>query len=163
MDEAQFRVFYETTRLPLRAFVLRTTGNADLADDITQDSFVRLLGSRKSLDDDDSRRRYLFTIASNLMRDHWRRAKLEPEREKDSADMLASTAHDPIGHHDMSSALASLSESQRSMVWLAYVEGLSHREIAQTMSLKEGSIRVLLSRARARLLDALTHLGMTEQ
>ena len=44
---------------------------------------------------------------------------------------------------------------ERTMLWLAYVEQASHREIASALSIKEGSVRVLLSRARQKMAVAL--------
>ena len=52
---------------------------------------------------------------------------------------------------DMARMFAQLTPQQRQMMWLAYVEGADHREIASQMNLRAGSIRVLLHRARRRL------------
>ena len=56
-------------------------------------------------------------------------------------------------------ALSALKPAQRALLWLAYVEGFSHSEIATTLGIKEKSIRVLLFRARKNLLRVL---GRTE-
>jgi RNA polymerase sigma-70 factor (ECF subfamily) len=48
-----------------------------------------------------------------------------------------------------------LSPQQRQMMWLAYVEGVEHREIAAALGLREGSIKVLLSRVRRKLVGLL--------
>ena len=47
----------------------------------------------------------------------------------------------------------------RSLLWLAYVEGCSHREIAEVMGIKPASVKVLLSRARERLAPMLQRGG----
>jgi RNA polymerase sigma-70 factor, ECF subfamily len=52
---------------------------------------------------------------------------------------------------DMIRMFQQLTPQQRQMMWLAYVEGADHREIAAALGLREGSVRVLLHRARRRL------------
>ncbi len=52
---------------------------------------------------------------------------------------------------DFSRAMAELKPRERAMLWLAYAEGASHREIAATLGLGEGSLRTLLFRARKKL------------
>jgi RNA polymerase sigma-70 factor (ECF subfamily) len=161
MNEHQFREFYETTRLPLRAYVLRSTGDASLAEDIVQEAFVRLLGSRVGAADPDGLRRYLFRVASNLMRDHWRRQEHRTGINQEEIADVPDQHNDPLAQHDVNDALSRLTPTQRSLVWLAYVEGHPHREIAAMLKLKEKSIRVLLHRARAKFLDILTDMGLT--
>ena len=52
---------------------------------------------------------------------------------------------------DLARAMAKLRPAQRKMVWLAYVQGASHAEIAEALGLKAASIRLLLFRARKQL------------
>ena len=56
-----------------------------------------------------------------------------------------------ILHHDVRSLLEGLTQRQRQLLWLAYVEGFSHREIAGQLGLGTDSVRQLLLRARRRL------------
>ena len=56
-------------------------------------------------------------------------------------------------------ALERLKPRDRSMLWLAYAEGSSHREIAQVHGLKVGSVKLLLFRARRRLAKLLAGQG----
>ena len=53
-----------------------------------------------------------------------------------------------------------LKPQQQSLLWLAYVEGFNHREIAESLGLKEGSVRVVLSRARGKLSAVLREKGL---
>ena len=55
----------------------------------------------------------------------------------------------------MTRALDRLRVQERTMLWLAYVEQASHREIASALEVGEGSVKVLLSRARRKLAAAL--------
>jgi len=56
--------------------------------------------------------------------------------------------------------LRELKPRERQLLWLAYVEGMSHHEIAAALNLKSGSIRPLLFRARRRMAEVLRGKGM---
>jgi RNA polymerase sigma-70 factor (ECF subfamily) len=159
LDGPSFEAFYRQTAAPLRAYVVRVIGSATPADDIVQDSYLRLLRAPPPLDDPRALRAYLFRIASNLIRDHWRREARVREVSGHLAAEPESTTHDPSLRLEMSRIFGQLRPQQRQMMWLAYVEGAGHREIAEALGLRERSVRVLLHRARrklAALLGALT-------
>jgi RNA polymerase sigma-70 factor (ECF subfamily) len=149
MDEAAFRAFYEETSRPLFAYLLRVSGERALAEDLLQDSYCRLLSAKLSPMDEAGRRSYLFRIATNLMRDRWRRHK--EDALPDSAPEAASPAPHPDLTIQMRQAFRKLKDRERQLLWLAYVEGSSHKEIADSTGLKAGSIRLLLFRARHKL------------
>ena len=75
MDSAQFAAFYERSARPLWLYLARVSGDPALADDLAQESFVRLLCATQPRDGEVACRRYLFAIATNLLRDHWRRPR----------------------------------------------------------------------------------------
>src|SRR3954452_1031827 len=77
MVSDRFAAFYERSARPLWAYLARVSGNPALADDLLQESFVRFLCADHPEDGEVSARRYLFRIATNLMRDHWRRPKAD--------------------------------------------------------------------------------------
>jgi RNA polymerase sigma-70 factor (ECF subfamily) len=159
MDEAAFRHLYDRTALPLRAYLIRSCGDLALADDLLQEAYLRMLRSGFEGEDDDHRKNYLFRIATNLLRDHFRRKKPEsdevPERDE-------SPGHDEAVHmrSDVGSAMVELSPRDRQMLWLAYVEGASHEEIAKALGLRTASIRSMLFRARQRLARELQAKGL---
>jgi len=159
MDEAAFRRLYEGTARPLRGYLVRSCGNAALADDLLQESYLRLLRSGFDARDDDHRRRYLYRIATNLLRDHYRRARPTTDR---VPDIGHEPEHDTAVHlrSDVGSAMADIGRRDRQMLWLAYVEGASHEEIAEIMGLKAASIRSMLFRARNRLAEQLRARGL---
>jgi len=158
LDEREFHALYARTAAPLRAYVARTLGSPALADDIVQETFLRLLRRPVPALGDDELRAYAFRIAGNLVVDHWRTRKREttsdiPERgvpDRDQALRL-----------DMGRIFARLKPRERQLVWLAHVEGAAHREIASAMGLRTGSVRVLLSRARHHLARLLRDSGHT--
>ena len=101
------------------------------------------------------RKNYLFRIATNLIRDRFRRPRIDnaqlPEHgEGDIAD-TGDLAQQTQQRSDLNRALAQLTQREREMVWLAYGQGSTHEEIAGTLGLKTGSIKPLLFRARRKL------------
>lgn len=151
LDERTFQILYSRTASPLRAYVVRVLGSATPADDIVQDAYLRLLRTPPATRDPDQLRAFLFRIASNLIHDHWRRQR----RERDASDPHAAdreTAGPDIALRlDMVRLFEQLRPQQRQLMWLAYVEGADHREIAAALGLRERSVRVLLHRARRKL------------
>src|SRR5690348_5857023 len=75
MDHEAFAGFYERTARPLWAYLARVSADHALAEDIAQESYVRFLCAAAPLDAEVAARRYLFRIASNLLKDHWRRPR----------------------------------------------------------------------------------------
>jgi RNA polymerase sigma-70 factor (ECF subfamily) len=147
-----FASFYQETAPALRKYVSRCLGGAALADDIVQEAYLRLLRHPPATEDACELRAYLFGIASNLMADQWRKRRTETTQ----PEAAPASDPDPSLQLDMQSNFLQLRPMDRQLLWLAYVEGASHREMAATLGLREPSIRVLLSRARERLLALLT-------
>ena len=162
MDEAAFNNLYHRTARPLRAYLVRSCGDLSLADDLLQEAYLRMLRSGFEGEDDDHRKNYLYRIATNLMRDHFRRKRPQTDEvpERDPAP-----GHDAAIHlrSDVGGAMAELSPRDRQMLWLAYVEGASHREIAKALGLRAASIRSMLFRARQRLAEQLKDRGLRPQ
>jgi RNA polymerase sigma-70 factor, ECF subfamily len=166
MDEQTFRIFYEKTARPLWSYLSRISGNAAVADDLVQESYYRFLRADLNSSDEAYQKNYLFRIATNLARDHWRalprREKLEGGLEttvSESARVDDRTAERVQQRSDLGRALAQLKPRERELLWLAYVEGSSHKEIAEVVGLRAGSIRLLLFRARRKLADVLRRAG----
>jgi RNA polymerase sigma-70 factor, ECF subfamily len=149
IDEGAFHELYHRTAAPLRAYAARILGNVSQADDIVQEAYLRLLRTPLPGDDAPYLRAYLFRVASNLMADYFRRQK----RETTVAEMPEPVANsaDPSARIDMGRVFARLTVRERQLLWLAHVEGLSHREVSNALGLGEGSVRVLLFRARQKL------------
>ena len=152
MDSDAFAGFYERSARPLWAYLARVSGDAALADDLLQESYLRFLCAAHPEDGEVSARRYLFRIATNLMRDHWRRPKTA-SIEEIPEELFG--VHDHSSHCDskamLGPALAGMRPRERQMLWLAYAEGYSHREIAEIMGLASASVRLLLFRARRKV------------
>jgi RNA polymerase sigma-70 factor (ECF subfamily) len=162
MDEDAFRAFYDRTARALWTYLWRVTGDRHAADDLLQESYYRLLRTRTPHAGDAHRRNALFHIATNLARDARRRSLVRAAWEPGTA-VDAATIADPRSVHtgsedraDLSRALAHLSPRERALVWLAYAQGSSHREIATTIGVKTDSVKLMLFRARRKLAEWLT-------
>lgn len=157
MDEQTFKVFYERTARPLWSYLFRLSGDRALAEDLVQESYYRFLGAALKSEDPAYQKNYLFRIGTNLARDHWRR----PHGEKLDIEATGAlpaddrTAERVQQKSDLGRAMARLKPRERELLWLAYVEGSSHKEIAEVVGLGSKSIRLLLFRARRKLADLL--------
>lgn len=158
MDEAAFRDVYERTAPRLRAFLHVALRNFALAEDLQQEAFYRLL--RAELQDAhlNQVRSYLYKTALTLIADHRRGLILERKWEE-RRNVAASECPRHDLTLDMERLFAQLPRRQQTLVWLAYVEGVSHREIAAVLGIKEKSVRVVLHRARKRLAAILEDHG----
>jgi RNA polymerase sigma-70 factor, ECF subfamily len=148
-DEAAFQLIYDATARPLWAYLLRVSGRRDVADDLLQETYCRFL-VRKAGDGVLSMtaaetRSYLFRIATNLLRDRWRRG--EGTFDANAGEELV-VEDDPAAKMDVRRMMQALKPRPRQLLWLAYVEGMSHAEIAEATGLSVLSIRLLLFRAR---------------
>jgi RNA polymerase sigma-70 factor, ECF subfamily len=153
MRDEEFHAFYQEHAARVWAYIARISSNPSVADDIVQVSFLRLW----ELDQFDSitpehRKNYLYKIAANLVK---------REARKPSAQELADLPEpQPVEHIDewiaIRNALDRMKTAERNLLWLAYVEGFSHREIGAIAGYAENSVRPLLHRAKQRLLRLLS-------
>lgn len=155
MDEETFRGFYTRTSGMLWAYLARSTGDAAAADDLLQEAYYRLLRATTTFESDDHRRNYLFRVATNLIRDRYRRPRIDhaqlPENGEGEIPATGDLATQTQQRTDLQRAMTQLSSRERQLVWLAYGQGSSHQEIAGALGLKTGSVKPLLFRARRKL------------
>lgn len=162
---AEFEAFYERTAAKLRGYLCKLSRDAATADEVLQEAFLRLLDGR-AMDApktaESVRRAYLYRTATNLLRDRWRRQKVERnywERENLSEGVSQTTSLSL----DMNSVFEKLSPQDRAALWLGYVEQLTHREMAEILGLKEQSVKVILFRARGRARELFEQAGLGKQ
>jgi RNA polymerase sigma-70 factor, ECF subfamily len=156
MESEAFAGFYERSARSLWAYLARVSSDPALADDLMQESYVRFLCAEIPADGEVAARRYLFRIATNLLRDHWRRPR-SASIEEVPEEFFAAASTQSDSQAILGPALAQLRPRDRQLLWLAYAEGYSHREIAEVTGLASASIRLLLFRARRRAAHLLRH------
>jgi RNA polymerase sigma-70 factor (ECF subfamily) len=159
MDEDTFRAFYERTARGIWAYLVRLTGDRQTADDLLQETFYRFLRAGSAYDSEVHRRNSLYRIATNLARDARRRTLTHPLIGAASCDIEGVAVRDHGAatewRTDFTRAMSRLKPRERAMLWLAYAEGASHREIAGVLGLRPASMKLLLFRARRRLATLL--------
>ena len=140
----------------LAGWVRRLVDDDDTAHEIASEAFVRLLSKWTSIDKLESPQSYLYMIATNLIRDHWR--KMERERRamsKAAAGTDPEPWADPAQDVDIRDLLAALPARLREPFLLHYYAGFGVKEISVQLKRPEGTIKADLYHARARLKDAL--------
>ncbi len=153
MDEDAFRAFYDRTAPALWGYLSRIAGDRQLADDLLQESYYRLLRARGPFESEAHRRNYLYRIATNLVRDGRRRPepRIAPLADDTSpAQGSESAGGDAERRAGLREAMRRLKPRDRALLWLAYAHGSSHEEIAGVLGVKTASIKLLLYRARRR-------------
>jgi RNA polymerase sigma-70 factor (ECF subfamily) len=131
------------------------------AEDLAQDVFGNAFRALPSFRADASARTWLLAIAKNRCIDHLRAKKRDafpasdgPEIDEHPDD--APLPSDLLAHRaDVEEALAELSEGDRALVVLRFRHGLEHEELADVFGLKQGAVRMRLSRALARMREVL--------
>ena len=159
VDEITFQVLYERMASPLRSYLRMLCRDSALADDLLQETFLRFLRAGVQGLEDHQVRAYLYKTATSVANDHWRSAQRE-SRKTEAWIAEREVSGNPELSHDMERLFKTLDSRQQSLLWLAYVEGFSHSEIAALLGLKEQSVRVVLLRARRQLAETLKAEGL---
>jgi RNA polymerase sigma-70 factor (ECF subfamily) len=160
MDDESFQTFYESTARPLWSYLSRVSGDTVLADDLLQESYYRFLRAGHQGMTDAHGKNYLFRIATNLLRDHWRRGRSAGRLAPETTPAPEDTAERVHVRSDVGRVVERLKPRERELLWLAYVEGFSHKQIGEALGLKADSIRLLVFRARQKLAGLLCKQGL---
>ena len=143
---------------PLFSFLARLTRSRADAEDLVQETFVRLARSARGLAPDTDLRAFVFTVARNAARSHQRWARLDALR-------LLSAAHAPVrapltpeewaqasqARRGLEAALGKLSFGDREALLLTAAEGLTPAQAAAALEIEGAAFRQRLLRARQRL------------
>lgn len=166
-DRAAFDALYDLHRARIFSFLARMTGRRALAEDLVQETFLRLVRFAPRLAPDTRLDVWLLSVARNLCRSHYRWSALD----RGSLIALKRREDDdpPISPFDMTSArelerrveqaLGQLSFDMREVVILTAIERLPNDEIARMLQLSPEAVRQRLSRARKLLAKALQRGG----
>jgi RNA polymerase sigma-70 factor (sigma-E family) len=134
------------------------TGDRAVAEDLVQEAFVRLYGRFRDLRDPGAFDWYLRRTVVNLVRSHFRRARVERSYlERHGRDQARDAqAPDPGPRDEMWRALQRLPERQRTAVVLRYYEDLSEARTAEVMACPVGTVKSLVSRGMDRLRELVS-------
>ena len=149
LSHQEFEAFYAQTARSLRSYICRIAGGSALADDIVQESYIRLLVAPPM--GEEHRKRYLYRTATNLVTDQWRAQTRYRKWWRLGLRRQEAATHGVELASDIERLFQQIAPQERALLWLAYVEGADHREIAAILQLKEKSVKVLLFRARRKM------------
>ena len=165
-DRLAARALYDAHAGRVHRLAFRLTGDAELADEVTQDTFIRAIAHLEQFRGDCALTTWLHritvTVALNATRGVRRRQQREAPLEDADTDAGA-TGHeasrvDPILRDRLHAAIDALPATHRTVVVMHDFEGYSHVEIAEVLGIPVGTCRSRLFLARAQLRVALGDL-----
>lgn len=142
-------VLFEKHSPSLQRYLRFATGNADLAADLTQDVFLRVVRSADGYQPRDRDRAWLFRIARNLLLDHVRRVAARPAVAEITAEPIRAAAQ--TARLSIREALHRLPDRERHAFLLCEIGGLTYEELAAVLEVSPAAIRSLLYRVRLQL------------
>jgi RNA polymerase sigma-70 factor (ECF subfamily) len=175
--EDAFRELVRRYERPVFSLIFRMVRDSATAEDLAQDTFIKVLNHVDRYRPEFKLSSWLFKIANNVAIDHLRRRQLDTvsmsgSPHADSAAEIESTsfdvastdesALDQIESKELGSAIekaiGKLRPEYRSCILLRHVEGRSYEEIAATLDLPLGTVKTYIHRARHELREELEHL-----
>jgi RNA polymerase sigma-70 factor, ECF subfamily len=171
-DSLAFDEIYSRYRRVVYSIALRMTGNLADAEDLTQDSFVCVLRRIGSFRGEASFNTWLYRVAVNQVKMHFRRRKSRPEDqtrdgelpEREPSSARRADSHQVIDRLAIEEAMQRLPPGYRTAFNLYDVERYKHKEIARLLGCSEGTSKSQLHNARLslrKLLSARSHALQT--
>lgn len=151
-DSEALAALIERYHGPLYAFLWRRAG--DGADDLFQESWIRVSRARDRFDRSRRFSTWLFQIANNLCRDRFRRGGTAARARAVLAEAPAPDAEDPSLRIDLARRLAALPERLREVLVLRYYRDLGESEIAELLGIPAGTVKSRLHAALRALREA---------
>ncbi len=175
--ESAFRELVRRYERPVFSLVFRMVRDTATAEDLAQDTFIKVLNHIDKYRPEFKFSSWLFKVANNVAIDHLRRRQLNTVS-IDGAPNAASVADIEATRFDIADksesaleamearelgssierAIGALRPEYRSCIMLRHVEGRSYEEIAATLDLPLGTVKTYIHRARHQLREALEHL-----
>jgi RNA polymerase sigma-70 factor (ECF subfamily) len=175
--EAAYRELIRRYERPIFALLFRMVRDRELAEDLSQETFVKALNAIESYRPEFKFSSWIFKIANNAAIDHLRRRELDtlsldgsphaetPEAMQATALQIGSRQESPLDAVEakelggaIESAIGRLRPEYRSCILLRHVEGRAYEEIAEMLDLPLGTVKTYIHRARNELRQALAHL-----
>ncbi len=151
---------YDQYYQPVRRFILNTVRNEWLADDLVQETFIRINHHLETVRDATKLKSWIFRIAYNLCRDHFRRQAKSPTLDQgeiieETTPSAGATTQKELEQFQMRQCVFGLvnhlPEPLRSVIILADVDEFSHQEIADIIGITVANVKIRLHRARKKL------------
>lgn len=152
-DSEAFEQLYAQFHQPIFTYIYYRVGNQHLAEDLTGDTFVRMVSKLDTYQANDKPfLAWLYTVAGNLVRDHMRRANLVQwmplnERDSDEGESVMGQIAQKLKQEQLVSALRELTEEQRDVIVLRFIEGRSIKDVASHLGKTLTGVKALQRRA----------------
>jgi RNA polymerase sigma-70 factor (ECF subfamily) len=163
-DPAAFRVLFERHAAGLERVMLRDLAEREEARDLVQQAFLQLHRARLDFDPKQRLKPWLYTIALNLKREHFRRRRRRPELlDNEHADRQPT---EPRGQQrtearrSLSWALDRIPNDQREVIELHWLAGLSFPELSESIGITVAAAKVRAHRGYVRLRALLGDAGV---
>jgi RNA polymerase sigma-70 factor (ECF subfamily) len=160
-DKQAFEAIYAATVDEIYGYLSGRLRDEQTAEDLASNIYLKAWTAARSYHAGSHKyRRWLFAIAHNELRDHWRRSKPQVALSDAMTARLAEPAadSDPEGRAEaVLSAMDRLNEQQQRIVALRFFSGLNHAEIARIVGKREGAVRAQLLRALRQMRKVMAH------
>lgn len=159
LTNAEYKACFEAYYEPVRNFIYFKSGDAELAEDIAQDTFIKLWENRDGIERK-TIKAYLYTIAGNLTINYLKRQQLkykfvnrsQPRTEKMNPEYIAEMAE---FNDELQAVLASIPEGSREVFLMNRIEDLKYREIAERLGVSVKAVEKRMSKALQILREKL--------
>lgn len=163
-DLSSFETLYRSTDTTLYAYILSIIGNPHDAQDIMQDTYLKIRSGAHLYTPLGKPLAWIFTIAKNLAYMKLRSVREHPAADPEVLDLLSHTAQTDEGNWEDSlilrEALQILSAEEREILFLHAISGLKHREIAATLGLPLSTVLSKYMRSLSKLKKHLIKMGV---
>jgi len=151
-DETALATLIDRYAASVHAYLFRHSGNREDADDLLQETWVRVARSATGFDTARRFRSWIYGIATNLARDLFRRRMTRERALRDLATRPpAAPGADPVDRGRLRERIADLPENMRAVLLLRYYEGMSEAEMAEVLGIPRGTVKSRLHAALGRL------------
>jgi RNA polymerase sigma-70 factor (ECF subfamily) len=151
-DESALTALIDRYAASVHAYLLRHSGNREDADDLLQETWVRVARSAKRFDTTRRFRSWIYGIATNLARDLFRRRMTKERALRDlSTHPPADSGADSAERRELRERIAELPENMRAVLLLRYYEGMSEAEMAEVLNVPHGTVKSRLHAALGKL------------
>ena len=169
-DEESLELLIQSYLKPIYSFVYRYTGSTQDAEDVTQESFVKVWRNLKKFDQQKSFKTWIFAIAKNTALDHLKKKKAIPFsyfENEEGGNMIIDTLADPAPLPDellekvgmaqiLTSAMEKLSPKYRMVLFLRYNDHFTFREIGESLGEPLHTVKSRHRRALVQLKELLS-------
>lgn len=154
-DRQAYALLVEEYKSPIYNLAYRMTGNLEDADDLTQEAFIRAYQYLWRYDQRKKFFTWLYTIAFNLIRNHFKKNKKEKLSEELSTSLLADRNQRLIKDQEISSHLLLLEEELRALLIMKYQQELSFEEIAEITGKSLSAVKMRIYRGLEKLRELM--------